>query len=183
MSALDKSSVREETDQFKKQFEQLSAEGKLSSEATLLFNSLLLIVDLILSIFLERQTRKTSRNSSIPSSQTEEDNSAKDPYVSFTSNRAERDLRMAKVKQKVSGCFRTELYANAYCRISSYLQTMANRGVNPLIAIQTLARWAIRKYKVLRPSKMRARVFLERCVRESPGLFVHWREGMLGAFA
>jgi len=61
---------------------------------------------------------------------------AKKSEVSFTNNRAERDLRMAKVKQKVSGCFRTELYAKAYCRISSYLQTMANKGHNPLIAIQ-----------------------------------------------
>lgn len=61
---------------------------------------------------------------------------ASDPHVSFTNNRAERDLRMAKVKQKVSGCFRVELYAHAYCRISSYLQTMANKGYNPLIAIQ-----------------------------------------------
>ena len=43
---------------------------------------------------------------------------------------------MAKVKQKVSGCFRVEIYAHAYCRISSYLQTMANKGHNPLIAIQ-----------------------------------------------
>jgi transposase len=61
---------------------------------------------------------------------------AKDPHVSFTNNRAEQDLRMSKVKQKVSGCFRTESYALAYCRISSYLQTMANKGYNPLIAVQ-----------------------------------------------
>jgi len=61
---------------------------------------------------------------------------AKDPNVSFTNNRAERDLRMSKVKQKVSGCFRQIDYAHAYCRISSYLQTMANKGHNPLIAIQ-----------------------------------------------
>jgi len=61
---------------------------------------------------------------------------AKDGNVPFTNNRAERDLRMAKVKQKISGCFRKEKYARAYCRISSYLQTMSSQGVNPLVAIQ-----------------------------------------------
>lgn len=64
---------------------------------------------------------------------------AKNPDVAFTNNRAERDLRMTKVKQKVSGCFRTEKYAQAYCRISSYLQTMNNKGVNPLVAVS----WAL----------------------------------------
>jgi len=60
----------------------------------------------------------------------------KEADVAFTNNRAEHDLRMSKVKQKVSGCFRVELYAESYCRISSYLQTMANQGYNPLMTIQ-----------------------------------------------
>ena len=61
---------------------------------------------------------------------------AQDPDVRFTNNRAERDLRMSKVKQKVSGCFRTGTCAHAWCRISSYLQSAAAQGYNPLVAIQ-----------------------------------------------
>ena len=64
---------------------------------------------------------------------------AKHPDVAFTNNRAERDLRMAKVKQKVSGCFRTRKYAQAYCRISSYLQSMANQGYNPWWPFRSLS--------------------------------------------
>ena len=45
---------------------------------------------------------------------------AHDPNVAFTNNIAERALRMGKVKQKVSGCFRNLSFAQAYCRISSY---------------------------------------------------------------
>jgi len=36
---------------------------------------------------------------------------------------------MAKVKQKVSGCFRLEVYDHAYCRIPSYLQTRKAKGL------------------------------------------------------
>ena len=48
----------------------------------------------------------------------------------------QRPQGLSKVKQKVSGCFRTRRYADAYCRISSYLQSMANRGYNLLVAIR-----------------------------------------------
>ncbi|MCY4139184.1 MAG: hypothetical protein OXF56_13105 [Rhodobacteraceae bacterium] len=43
---------------------------------------------------------------------------------------------MAKVKIKVSVCFRARLYAEAWCRISSYPSSMAALGYNPLVAIQ-----------------------------------------------
>ena len=59
----------------------------------------------------------------------------RDPDVTFTNNAAERALRMAKVKIRVSGCFRTPAFGEYYARISSYLQSMAALG-NPLVAIQ-----------------------------------------------
>ena len=51
-------------------------------------------------------------------------------------SRAEQTIRMANVKIKVSGCFRTRPNAEAWCRMSSYLSSMAALGYNPLVAIQ-----------------------------------------------
>ena len=59
-----------------------------------------------------------------------------DPDVSFTNNTGEQKIRMSKVKIKVSGCFRTEFYARAWCRISSYLDFMKGLGYNLHDAIQ-----------------------------------------------
>lgn len=44
--------------------------------------------------------------------------------VPFTNNQAERDLRPAKVKQKVSNCFRTQAGADHYARIAGFVSTM-----------------------------------------------------------
>ena len=71
MGTVNKIRLREEVDLLKQEFEQLCSAGKVSSEIRVLVNSLLVVVELILSIFLEKTTRKGNKNSSIPSSQTE----------------------------------------------------------------------------------------------------------------
>jgi transposase len=55
--------------------------------------------------------------------------------VDFTNNRAERDLRVAKTKQKNCGCFRTLEFARAFFRISSYIKSMRYKGYSSLEAI------------------------------------------------
>ena len=55
--------------------------------------------------------------------------------VDPTNNRSERDLRMTKVKQKVSGCFRTHEMARHFFRITGYLKTMKNKGYSSLEAV------------------------------------------------
>ena len=62
----------------------------------------------------------------------------KEPLVPFTNNMGENDLRMTKVQQKISGCFRSMKGAEEFCLIRSYIVTARKHGIGATEAIRDL---------------------------------------------
>ena len=63
---------------------------------------------------------------------------ASDPAIPFTNNPAEQEIRMTKIRQKISGTMRTEKGAGHFADLRSYLQTTAKHGVPALTALTQL---------------------------------------------
>lgn len=58
--------------------------------------------------------------------------------IPFTNNQSERDIRMTKVQQKISGCFRSLDGAKAFARVRSYISTCLKHGTSATEALRTL---------------------------------------------
>ena len=63
---------------------------------------------------------------------------AHNPAVPFTNNAAEQEIRMAKIRQKISGSMRTLRGAEDFARLRSYIQTTRKHGIGLLAALTAL---------------------------------------------
>ena len=77
MATVNKASLRAEFDALKTRFESRCAAGKMSAEGRALVDALLMLVELMMAVFMEKHTPKSRANSSLPASNSPHDETAR----------------------------------------------------------------------------------------------------------
>ena len=92
MASVNSASLRDEFDGYKADIDSLRKEGKISKEADVVFSGMCRLLGILIAIFLEKTTKKTSTNSSIPPSQTDKDETKKAPRKDRDTSAAENSM-------------------------------------------------------------------------------------------
>ena len=79
MPTVNCDSLRDEFDAYKADIASLRKKGKIPKEVNVLLTGLCCLLEILIAVFLEKETKKTSKNSSIPPSQTGKDETKKSP--------------------------------------------------------------------------------------------------------
>ena len=102
MATVNKSSLRAEFDALKARFESLCAEGKMSADSRALFDALLMLFEVLMAVFMEKHTPKGSANSSLPASQSPNDDTARTGPGAKGKGPSYNDARCANTRTRES---------------------------------------------------------------------------------
>ena len=102
MATVNKSSLRTEFDALKARFESLCAAGKMSAESRALVDALLMLFELLMAVFMEKHTPKGSANSSLPASQSPNDETARTHPGAKGKGPSYNDARCANTRTRES---------------------------------------------------------------------------------
>ena len=102
MATVNKSSLRAEFDALKARFESLCAEGKMSADSRALFDALLMLFEVLMAVFMEKHTPKSSANSSLPGSQSPNDDTARTRPGAKGKGPSYNDARCANTRTRES---------------------------------------------------------------------------------
>ena len=102
MATVNQSSLRAEFDALKARFESLCAEGKMSADSRALFDALLMLFEVLMAVFMEKHTPKSSANSSLPASQSPNDNTARTRPGAKGKGPSHNDARCANTRTRES---------------------------------------------------------------------------------
>ena len=102
MATVNKSSLRVEFDALKARFESLCVEGKMSAESRALVDALLMLFEVLMAVFMEKHTPKSSANSSLPASQSPNDSTARSRPGAKGKGPSLNDARCANTRTRES---------------------------------------------------------------------------------
>ena len=101
MATVNKASLRAEFDALKARFESLCAAGKVSAEGRALVDALLMLVELMMAVFMEKHTPKSRANSSLPASNSPHDETARTRPGTKGKGPSHNDARCANTRTHV----------------------------------------------------------------------------------